>query len=119
MTWNISGRRTSGDPVKIKLDLSRHCVKTAARKAHETRIRAFFRASDEKRPEILSELAALRGFLESTDFPEARFRYPVLAGGTDKEIILEGNGEDTLVLAFDESKIPPPKKLKEPHGRAG
>lgn len=57
--------------MQIHLDLSRHCIETAARLKVEGLIRSYFKAPD---PVTEDQLAALTRFLEQADFQDLRTR---------------------------------------------
>ena len=70
--------------VRVVLDLSFHCVQTAARKEH-ARLEQLLLAG---RPELEAQerLMLLGEFLESTDFKKLRAERPELAGGTPVQL---------------------------------
>ena len=72
---------------EVVLDLSAHCVETAARSEHRRLTGELLRgggtdASVEARVELLHE------FLEQTDFRALRAAQPVLAGGRPRRVAL-------------------------------
>ncbi|WDP89494.1 MAG: hypothetical protein HUN04_07070 [Desulfobacter sp.] len=57
--------------MEIRLDLSRHCIETAARLKAEGLIRSYFKTPDS---DTEDRIAALTRFLETADFQELRTR---------------------------------------------
>ena len=67
--------------MKIKLDLSRHCIETAVKKAYNRRLSMALRASkSDKTAE--EEIELLKKALEGFDFSGLRSRFAELAGGS-------------------------------------
>lgn len=63
----------------VLLDLSDHCIETAARRAHRELTDALVRGSHDR--DAGARLRLLQDFLEGTDFAALRTRDPRLAGG--------------------------------------
>ncbi len=67
--------------MKIELDLSRHCIETAIKKAYNKRITLALKASFLEE-DAESEIEVLKCTLECFDFPRIRSRFPELIGGS-------------------------------------
>lgn len=78
------------EPVRLRLDLSRHCVETAIRKRYNRRVGEALR-SPEPPERLESELELLKTALETFDFGRLRMTYPALAGHSSEEVELEEN----------------------------
>lgn len=63
--------------MEIPLDLSRHCIETAARLRLEQLIRECLKSPDQEKE---AWIEALAGFLETADFSDLRTRISRLAG---------------------------------------
>ncbi len=99
--------------METRLDLSRYCIETAARKRYERLIHAYFKYQTTG---IEQEISGLRFFLEQGDFSELRTR---LQPFNPKEavLIIPESFEHMRVWVMDEA-IPMPWKNKSPgpHG---
>ena len=67
-------------PASVLLALDRHCVETAARRAH-ARLLATMLETPAADPQTEARLVLLARFLVETDFRALRTRHPELAGG--------------------------------------
>ena len=86
--------------MKIRLDLSRHCIETEIKKQHNNAIAAYFKA-DRKAKRRLEPTVEMTGrALETLNFACLRTQYPPLAGGTSREVTLSWENED-WVIAID------------------
>jgi len=77
--------------MKICLDLSRHCIETAARLKVEGLIRSYFKAPA---PETEGQITALTHFLENTDFQDLRTRISRVGNPCDPQ------GDSTAILTI-------------------
>ena len=87
----------------LTLDLSRHCIETASKKALDASTRAYFKAGAKERAELSESIERLRLFLLQTDFPAARAAYPELCGAPGTRAVLSKAGvviSDGRVLAL-------------------
>lgn len=78
--------------MQITLDLSRHCIETAAKKALDACTLAYFKAGEEEREELAARIEALGLFLEQTDFPAARATHTELCGAPGTTAVLSDGG---------------------------
>jgi hypothetical protein len=90
--------------MKIRLDLSKHCIETAIRKQYHKTISRYFKMP-EHREELQAELAFLIRAMESFDFPLLRRTYPELEGHGSHEIVLETNGRNNPVIRLNGERI--------------
>ena len=90
--------------MKIRLDLSKHCIETAIRKQYHQQISRYFRIPDE-REHLQAEIEVLIRALESFDFPLLRRTYPELEGHCSSEVILETNVQKHPVVRLNGERI--------------
>jgi len=83
----------SGEPdgVEVRLDLTHHCIETAARQAHRAAVAAALER-EEPDPALEARLALLRELLEQQDFRALRASRPELCGGHRVEVIVYRSG---------------------------
>jgi len=74
--------------MRIRLDLSKHCIETAIRKQYHQKIFRYFKIPVE-REQLQAEIEVLLHALEKLDFSLLRRTYPELEGHCSHEIILE------------------------------
>jgi hypothetical protein len=74
--------------MKIRLDLSKHCIETAIRKQYHQKISRYFRTPVD-RTHLQSEIEVLINALENFDFMLLRRTYPELEGHCSHEVVLE------------------------------
>ncbi len=94
--------------MEIHLDLSRHCIETAARLKVEGLIRSYFKAPE---PFTEDRIAALTRFLEQADFQDLRTRIDrrnALAEGPEntRAILIFSKALDPLELCFKKNMSP-------------
>lgn len=82
---------------RVELDLSHHCVETAARREHR-RLCQELLAHPGAPAGARQQLQLLQRFLEQTDFAALRARRPELAGGTPGRVILTLTAEGEVRL---------------------
>jgi hypothetical protein len=90
--------------MKIRLDLSKHCIETAIRKQYHKTISRYFK-TPEQGQELLAELEVLVNAMESFNFPLLRRTYPELEGHGSHEIILESDGRNPPVIRLNGERI--------------
>lgn len=82
-----SRRRAAASQERIDLDLSRHCIQTAARRCYERTLSQCLRAKG-KSGDLERRVDLLRQALETLDFGLLRSRWPELAGGCKARVAL-------------------------------
>jgi len=90
--------------MKIRLDLSKHCIETAIRKQYHKTISRYFK-TPEQGEELQAELEILIRAMESFDFPLLRRTYPKLEGHGSHEIVLETDGRNNPVIRLNGERI--------------
>ena len=88
----------------IRLDLSRHCIETEIKKQYSTAISTYFKAGVAEKRRLEPTIEVIRRALETLDFSHLRTRYPPLAGGTDRNVILACEN-DNLTISIDGKKL--------------
>jgi len=89
----------------IVLELSTHCIETAARNQYRRLLDSILQ-SQERDSNLEEQLAILKEFLEQTDFSELRGVYPELAGGSavHASVYREASGRVSWKIANPEDK---------------
>ena len=82
-----SKEMATASPERIHLDLSRHCIQTAARRCYEKTLSQCLRAESEG-SDLGRRVDLLRQALETLDFRLLRSRWPELAGGSAARVAL-------------------------------
>jgi hypothetical protein len=90
--------------MKIRLDLSKHCIETAIRKQYHYQVSRYFRIADE-REELQVEIEVLIDALKSFDFSFLRRTYPELEGHGSHEVILETDDRNHPVIRLNGERI--------------
>jgi hypothetical protein len=91
--------------MKILLDLSKHCIQTAAKVSYEASLKEYFALSGEAADELEARIEGLRNFLEKTDFPFLRSQTQALCGGECGKATLEISGEDRFMVTVANQRI--------------
>jgi hypothetical protein len=90
--------------MEIQLNLSRHCIETEIKKQYNNAVSSYFKADTEAKQRLEPTIEAMRRALETLNFSYLRTRYPPLAGGTDRHIILSCQNEK-ITIAIDGKKL--------------
>ena len=83
----------------VVLDLSKHCVETAARSEHRRLTKAAIEQT-EGTEDLAGPLELLHAFLTGTDFQRLRTEDPRLAGGQALQVVLRGAPDGLPMLEF-------------------
>jgi hypothetical protein len=90
--------------VEIRLDLSKHCVETEIRRRYNRALSDYFKSGADRQA-LEAKIELLQHALENLDFYFLRSRYPALAGGSDAEVDLCGEGEVGLAVLINGSAV--------------
>ena len=90
--------------MKIRLDLSRHCIETATRKQYHKTISRYFKTPDH-REQLQAELEVLILAMERFDFSFLRRAYPELEGHGTHEVVLEADDRNAPVIRLNGKRI--------------
>jgi len=96
---------------EIELDLSRHCIQTAARRRYERQVAACFRRGSDDPEHALreAEIDLLQQALETIDFGRLRGGWKPLNGGPGVRVRLaEEDGE--IIVRLGGERIAAPRK---------
>jgi hypothetical protein len=104
-TENGNGCKPGKDR-RIELDVSRHCIQTAARRRYEKILSDCLR-SQVPDDDLEKQLDLLRQALETLDFGLLRSRWPELAGGHRVNVGLS-RAEGRIVVHIDTRSFPAP-----------
>ena len=91
-------------PLKIRLDLSRHCIETEIKRLYNRKVAHYFKANRPKQA-LENQIETLKSALEHLDFPYLRSRYPILAGNDAKNIFLDVDADGNLQIITPEEVI--------------
>lgn len=81
----------------VWLDLSAHCIETAARREHRRLVQRALQ-SEPPGPTLQRQIELLGQFLARTDFRQLRARRPRLAGGQPVRVELRPGASSTVEL---------------------
>jgi len=94
-----------GTDIHIQLDLSKHCIETALKKAYNQALSTYFNKKTDKK--YTEQVISLTQFaLEHFDFPKLRSKYRDLAGETQHQAILFKDN-DKYAISLDGLIIDP------------
>ena len=74
--------------MKIKLDLSAHCIETELKRLHHRALSDYFQTEIKEKERIEKRIELTRQALETLDFAQLRSKYTPLAGHTAQTIFL-------------------------------
>jgi len=90
--------------MKIKLNLSNHCIETETKRLYNQFVSEYFKdGSDNKHLE--KQIEIFKTILERCDFPSLRSRYPELAGSHTGEAILTIDKQNRIVIHINGKEI--------------
>ena len=92
-------------PVKLTLDLRRHCIETAIRRRYDQALGTYFK-DENARPQLEQDIELLLEALETLDFPALRGRHGPLAGQTDSQVTLSRDRQGRLSIGIDDQLLP-------------
>ena len=96
--------------MKIRLDLTKHCIQTATKKKYNQLISAYFKLNPEKTPNdqietVESEISLLKEALETLDFAWLRNTYPELRGGGKDKVLISNETDAPITILINNRKI--------------
>ncbi|MBW2564823.1 MAG: hypothetical protein JRE29_12470 [Deltaproteobacteria bacterium] len=89
--------------MKIKLNLSQHCIETEIKKLYNQSVLKYFKADDKDR--IEKHLETLQHALQTLDFGKLRITYPELAGHCDDHVELSLNNQNQIIILINGKEI--------------
>ncbi len=95
--------------MKIKLNLSKHCVETELKRLYNRSLSEYFKPGS-NREELETIIDVLKTVLENSNFGNLRSTYPKLAGKSGANIVLTTHRQDHVVILINGIKINPLQK---------
>lgn len=92
--------------MKIKLNLSKHCIQTEAKRLYNQSVSQYFQAAGESR-QLEEKIEILKEVLEKCDFPGLRSIYPELAGNYAGKASLTIDSQKRIVILINGREICP------------
>ncbi len=89
--------------MKIKLNLSRHCIETETQRLYNQSVLKYFKADDKDR--IEKQIKILQHALQTLDFGKLRSIYPELAGHCDDHVELYLNNQNQIIILINGKEI--------------
>jgi len=91
-------------PLKIRLDLSRHCIETEIKRLYNRKVGRYFK-NDNHKQALENQIETLKNALEQLDFRYLRSRHPMLAGSNEKNIFLNVDADGNMQIITPEEVI--------------
>lgn len=89
--------------MKIKLNLSRHCIETEIKRLHNQSVLKYFKANDKEKLE--KQIEILQHALQTLDFGMLRSTYPGLTGHCDDHVELSANNQNQIIVRINGKEI--------------
>ncbi len=89
--------------MKIKLNLSRHCIETETKRLYNQSVLKYFKADD--KDHIEKQIEILQHALQTLDFGKLRSTYPKLAGRCDDHVELSINDNNQIIILINGKNI--------------
>ena len=89
--------------MKIKLNLSQHCIETEIKRLYNQSVLKYFKANDKDR--IEKQIEILQHALQTLDFGKLRSTYPELAGHRDDHVELSFNNQNQIIILINGKEI--------------
>ncbi len=89
--------------MKIKLNLSRHCIETETKRLYNQSVLKYFKADD--KDNIEKQIEILQHALQTLDFVKLRSTHPELAGHCDDHVELSVNDQNQIIVRINGKEI--------------
>lgn len=89
--------------MKIKLNLSRHCIETEIKRLYNQSVLKYFKADNKNH--IEKQIEILQHALQTLDFRKLRSSYPELAGHCNDHVELSANDHNQITVLINGEKI--------------
>jgi len=89
--------------MKIKLNLSRHCIETETKRLYNQSVLKYFKADD--KDNIEKQIEILQHALQTLDFGKLRSTHPELGGHCDDHIELSMDDHHQIVVHINGKQI--------------
>ena len=90
--------------MKIKLNLSRHCVETELKRLYNRSVANYFKGGKDRQP-LEKQIEILKSILERSDFPRLRRICPELSGHCDADVVLIVQRQEKIVIRVNDKAI--------------
>ncbi|WP_027371448.1 hypothetical protein [Desulfovermiculus halophilus] len=91
--------------MQIRLNVSRHCVHTAAKRAYTRAVNQALKGPQSNDPELEARIEVLKTALEEMDLAVLRGKHPELAGGSDVDVRLHKDEQGRLSLLLQGQEV--------------
>jgi hypothetical protein len=85
--------------MKIKLNLSQHCIETETKLLYNQSVLKYFKANDKEKLE--KQIGILQLALKTLDFKKLRSTYPELAGHCDDHVELSIDDKNQIAILIN------------------
>jgi len=89
--------------MKIKLNLTRHCIETETKRLYNQSVLKYFKAND--KDQIEKQIEILQHALQTLDFGKLRSTYPELTGHCDDHVELTINDNNQIIILINGKNI--------------
>jgi len=89
--------------VKIKLNLSRHCIETETKRLYNQSVLKYFKADD--KDHIEKQIVILQHALQTLDFGKLRSTYPEFTGHCNDQVELSVNNQNQIIVHINGKEI--------------
>jgi len=89
--------------MKIKLNLSRHCIETETKRLYNQSVLKYFKADD--KDHIEKQIEILQHALQTLDFGKLRSTHPELGGHCDDHVELSMDDHHQIVVHINGKQI--------------
>lgn len=91
-------------PLKIQLDLSRHCIETEIKRLYNRSVAHYFKSKNNNQG-LEIRIDVLKNALERLDFSFLRSHYPILSGGIERDVFLSVDPDGDLHIIMPEEVV--------------
>ena len=89
--------------MKIKLNLTRHCIETETKRLYNQSVLKYFKSDD--KDHIEKQIEILQHALQTLDFRTLRNNYPELTGHCDDHVELSVNDQNQIIVRINGKEI--------------
>ncbi len=89
--------------MKIKLNLSRHCIETETKRLYNQSVLKYFKADD--KDHIEKQIEILQHALQTLDFGTLRNNHPELTGRCDDHVELSADDHNQITVLINGKEI--------------
>ena len=89
--------------MKIKLNLTRHCIETETKRLYNQSVLKYFKTND--KDQLEKQMKILQHALKTLDFKKLRSTYPELAGHCNEHVELSADEQNQITVLINGKKI--------------